>query len=112
MLSASYRVAVCAFMLVLASCTSPGPPIVDTKVGTRAVPRAAAANIHRYVAKQRGWPPSVYDILQYPYDDGYAVFAIVHRRDEERPPGTGGGKSFAVYCDPHSYRVIKEMGFQ
>ena len=79
---------------------------------TREVPDTAATNIHRYVAKHRGWRHSVYHIERYPDESGYAVFAVVHRRDETGPPFVGRGKSFALYCDPRSYRVLKEMWFQ
>jgi hypothetical protein len=76
------------------------------------VPQAAATNIHRYVTKHRGWSRSRYHIERYGADEGYAVFAVVHRRDETARPFVGRGKSFALYCDPQTYKILKEMWFQ
>jgi hypothetical protein len=112
MFSAPQLLACLPLIALLTACAPSGPPIIDTPVATRAVPETAAINIDRYVAKHRGWPRSVYHIEQYPHHGGYAVFAVVHHRSQTVPPHTGGGKSFALYCDPQSYRVIKEMAFQ
>ncbi len=79
---------------------------------TRDVPEVAATNIHRYVAKHRGWSRSVYHVERYPDDGSHAVFAVAHHRDQEGRPYPGGGKSFVLLCDPHSYRIIREMRFQ
>jgi hypothetical protein len=98
--------------LFLTSCTAPGPPAINTPVPRSVVPAAAAKNIHRYVATHRGWSRSVYHIERYPNELGYALFAVVHRREESARPFVGRGKSFALYCDPDSYKVIKEMSFQ
>ena len=98
--------------LLLASCAAPNRPIVLAPAASRDVPETAAANVHRYVAKHRGWSRRAYHIERYPDDEGHAVFAVVHRRDESARPFVGRGKSFALYCDPRSYRVIKEMWFQ
>ena len=112
MLNTPQRLVCLPLIALLAACASSGPPIIDTPVATRAVPDAAATHIHRYVRKHRGWPRSVYHIEQYPYAEGYAVFAVVHHRDQDGPPHVGRGKSFALYCEPQSYRIVKEMWFQ
>jgi hypothetical protein len=80
--------------------------------GADAVPPTAAANIHRYVAEHRGWSRAAYHIERYPDEHDYAVFAVVHRDDEKPRAETGRGKSFALYCDRRTFRVIKEMWFQ
>ncbi len=112
MLSMSQRLAALALLSLVASCVSPGPPLINTPVATRAVPETAATNIHRYIARHRGWTRSVYHIEQYPYEERYAVFAVVHHRDQTGRPYPGRGKSFALLCDPRSYRVVKELSFQ
>ena len=112
MSSVSQRFTALAFLSLVASCVSPGPPSINTPVARRSVPETAATNIHRYVAKHRGWSRSVYHIERDPDERGYAVFTVVHRRDQTGPPSVGRGKSFALYCDPRSYRVLKEMWFQ
>ena len=75
------------------------------------MPETAATNIHRYVAKHRGWSRSAYYIERNRDELGYAVFTVVYREDSARA-SVGRGKSFALYCDPRSFKVIKEMWFQ
>ena len=53
-----------------------------------------------------------YYIEPYPDEHDYAVFAVVHRDDEKPRAETSRGKSFALYCDRRTFRVIKEMWFQ
>jgi hypothetical protein len=98
--------------LLVTSCVAPEPPAVSSPVSTQDVPPAAAKNIHRYVPAHRGWSRSVYHIERYPDEHGYALFAVVHRRDETGPPSVERGKSFALYCDPRTYKVVREMWFQ
>ncbi len=112
MLSISQRLAAMAFLSVVTSCVAPRSPVVVTPVPTRNVPESAATNIHDYVAKHRDWRRSVYHIERYPDEASYALFAVVHHRDQTGRPYPGGGKSFVLYCDSHSYRVIKELWFQ
>ena len=77
-----------------------------------AIPAAAAANINRYVAEHRGWSRAAYHIERYPDERGYAVFAVIHGDDEKPRAETGRGKSFALYCDSRTFRIVKEMWFQ
>jgi hypothetical protein len=102
---------VASVCLFLTSCAAPGPPAINTPVPPSRVPVAAAKSIHGYVATNRGWSRSSYYIERYPDELGYAVFAVVHREDSARP-SVGRGKSFALYCEPRSFKVIKEMWFQ
>src|SRR5688572_3820851 len=107
-ISHSLAASVCLF---LASCADPGPLAINPPLPPSVVPVAAAKSIHRYVANNRGWSRSAYYIERYPDELGYARFTVVHREDSARP-SIGRGKSFALYCDPHSFKVIKEMWFQ
>lgn len=77
-----------------------------------AFPDVAVRNVHRYAAKHRGWPRSKYRVERHRNDEGYAVYYVIYRRDPRARPFTGGGKSFALYCDPVTYSVVKEMHFQ
>jgi len=99
-----------ALLSLMPSCVSPERPLTRMPAATRAVPETAATKIHRYVARHRGWPRSVYHIEQHPYEESYAVFTVVHHGDNGAYPG--GGKSFVLFCDPHSYRVARELALQ
>jgi hypothetical protein len=112
MVSVSRIVAALMALLLVTSCVGPEPHAVASPVPTQDVPPTAAKNIHRYVGAHRGWNRSVYHIERYPDEHGYALFAVVHRHDETDPPSVGRGKSFALYCDPHTYKVVREMWFQ
>ena len=97
--------------LFLTSCVAPGPPLINTPVRRSVVPVAAAEIIHRHVATHRGWSRRVYYIERYPDELGYAVFGVVYR-DGSAERSIAHRKTFALYCDPRSYKVIREMGSQ
>ena len=70
-------------------------------------PDVAAANIHRYVAKHKGWSRRDYRLERHRDREGYAVYFVLHRRERPVP---GRGKSFVVYCDPVKYRWSERCG--
>ena len=110
MSSIAQPVAAAMALSLLISCVAADPSVTIAPTPTRVVPPTAAANIHRYVAEHRGWRRTVYYIQRYPNEHGYAVFEVVHRDDESPAHLTvGRSKSFTLYCDPQTYKVIKEM---
>ena len=112
MTSASHSLAALAISVLVTSCIASEHHVVVSPVPTRDVSAVAAKHIHTYIAAHRGWSRSVYHIERYPDEHGYAVFAVVHRRDETGPPSVGRGKSFALYCYPRTYKVVREMWLQ
>jgi hypothetical protein len=70
----------------------------------------ALASISRYVAKHRNWKPADFTIEKKGGTDPVMYWVIY--RPEMKHPQVGGGKSFAIYYDPHHARVLSEAYFQ
>jgi hypothetical protein len=74
---------------------------------------SATPVIRQYVTKTRHWLPSAYRIERKEKEDRYIIYYVIALVDEhQRTPQTGTGQSFAVYYDPHSQQIVREMHFQ
>jgi hypothetical protein len=74
------------------------------------VVRRAAAVAEAYLVDSKRWDRSVFQ-LEYRRKDGELLMFVAHHSDDQIA-GVGGGKSVAVYVDPKSGTVVKEMVFQ
>ena len=69
--------------------------------------------IRQYVTKTKHWQPSAYRIERKEQEGRYIIYDVVALADEHPlKPVTGAGQSFAVFYDPHSQQIVREMHFQ
>jgi hypothetical protein len=69
--------------------------------------------IRQYVTKTRHWRPNAYRIERKEKEGPYIIYYVVALVDErQRPPQAGAGQSFAVYYNPRTQQVVREMHFQ
>jgi len=68
--------------------------------------------IRQYATKTRHWQPSAYRIERKEKQGRYIIYYVIALVDEhQRTPQTGAGQSFAVYYDPRTQHIVREMHF-
>ena len=100
--------------LLLFGCISGDRP--DHRSVKRQDPVAA---VRQYVSTHRHWATDQYTVKRRPDEGQYYVYHVVnfddfkrHYRNGEEVFETGSGKSFVVYYEPSTGKIVKEMWFQ
>jgi hypothetical protein len=79
----------------------------------------AVAVVRQYVSTHRHWANDEYTVKRRANEGEYYVYQVInfddfkrHYRNGQEVFVTGGGKSFDVYYQPSTGKIVKEMWYQ
>lgn len=80
---------------------------------------SALAAVHQYVSTHRHWPSDAYTVKQREDFGQYHVYDVINFDDYKRRYQngqevfeSGRGKSFELYYEPRTGKIVKEIWFQ